>query len=100
MPYDDPDPTDPTMLIGVEAPAGETSDTEMAYAFAQEFAQLGYSAERLMGLFRNPFYAGAHRALQVLGEDKIQSIVQEAVDAWGSFRIVFSDGAEDGGPER
>ena len=100
MPYDDPDPTDPTMLIGVEIPAEETTDLDMAYAFAEEFAQLGFSAERLMNLFRNPFYAGAHRALRVLGEEKIQSIVQEAVDAWGSFRVVFSDGVEDREPER
>ena len=96
MPYGDPDPADPTMLIGVEIPAGETSDLEMAYAFAEEFAQLGFSRERLLALFRNPFYAGAHRALLALGEEKIESIIQEAVDAWGGFRIVFLDG----GPER
>ena len=91
MPYDDPDPTDPTMLVGVEIPAGETSDIDMAYAFAEEFAQLGYSAERLMALFRNPYYAGAHRALVVLGEEKIAGIIGEAIDVWGGFRVVFTD---------
>ena len=96
MPYDDPDPTDPTMLIGVEIPAGETSDVEMAYAFAEEFAQLGFSAERLLALFRNPFYAGAHRAFLALGAERIENIIREAVDAWGGFRIVLINGR----PER
>ena len=91
MPYDDPDPTDPTMLVGVEIPAGETSDIDMAYAFAEEFAQLGYSADRVMSLFRNPFYAGAHRALRALGEAKIASIIQEAIGVWGGFHVVFRD---------
>ena len=92
MPYDDPDPTDPNMLVGVEIPAGATSDLDMAYAFAEEFAKLGFSAERLLAVFRNPYYAGAHRAFLELGEDKIESIVREAVEAWGGFRIVFLDG--------
>jgi hypothetical protein len=92
MPYDDPDPTDPTMLIGVEIPGEETSDLEMAYAFAEEFAQLGFTEKRLLAVFRNPHYAGAHRAFLSLGKEKIESIVREAVDAWGSFRIVFVDG--------
>ena len=91
MPYNDPDPTDPTMLVGVEIPAGETSDIDMAYAFAEEFSQLGYSADRLMGLFRNPFYAGAHRALSMLGEEKIAGIIRETIGAWGGFHVVFRD---------
>ena len=91
MPYDDPDPSDPAMLVGVELPADEASDTEMAYAFAEEFALLGYSAEDLMALFRNPYYAGAHRALVVLGEERIRSIVREAVHVWNAFEVVFED---------
>jgi hypothetical protein len=91
MPYDDPDASDPTMLVGVEIPANESSDIEMAYAFAEEFAQLGYSVENLMALFRNPHYAGAHRALRVLGEEKIASIIREAADVWNRFRVVFRD---------
>ena len=91
MPYGDHDPTDPTMLIGVEIPAGETSDLDMAYAFSEEFAQLGFSAERILAIFRNPHYAGAHRAFLSLGKDKVENIVQEVVDAWGAFRIVFLD---------
>ena len=95
MPFDDPDPTDPTVLIGVEVPGQETSDLEMAYAFAGEFAQLGFSADRLMALFRQPHYAGAYRALQTLGEERIKEIVEEAAAAWGGFRVVFKDAREE-----
>ena len=41
MPYDDPDPTDPTLLVGVQLPADPAADLEMAYVFAEEFARMG-----------------------------------------------------------
>lgn len=91
MPYDDPDPTDPSMLIGVEVPAVEGSDLEMAYVYAEEFARLGFSERQLLSLFRQPFYAGAHRALETLGEEKIKSIIREAIEVWGNLRFVVQD---------
>jgi hypothetical protein len=91
MPYDEPDPTDPTLLIGVEVPADADSDLEMAYAFAEEFACLGFTEDRLLSLFHEPFYAGAHRALRSLGEEKIGCIIREALQVWASFRFVVHD---------
>ena len=91
MPYDDPDAADPSMLIGVGVPAAEDSDLEMAYVFAEEFARLGFSERQLLSLFRQPFYAGAHRALETLGEEKIKSIIREALEVWGNLRFVVQD---------
>ncbi len=91
MPYDDPGPDDPNLLVGVILPAGEDSVSEMAYAFAEEFAALGFDEERLMTLFRRPFYAGAHRAFEALGEGRIREIVTECVEVWGRFRVVVRD---------
>ena len=91
MPYDDPDPADPNILVGVQIPAEEGSETEMAYVFAEEFARLGYSEERLLALFHEPFYAGANRALQILGEETIQSIIRETVAVWGRFQLVIEE---------
>ena len=85
MPYDDPDPDDPMLLVGVTLPAEEDSAEEMAYVFAEEFARLGFSEQRLLSLFQEPFYAGAHGALEFLGENRIRGIVQEAVGMWGQF---------------
>ena len=92
MPYNDPDPADPSILIGVSFPTDADATTDMAYVFAEEFARMGYDAERLMRLFRNPFYAGAHDAYQRLGDEAVRRIVEECVGAWGSLRVVEQDG--------
>ena len=94
MPYDDPDPSDPNILVGVQIPSSQETELEMAYVFAEEFARLGFSGERLEALFHHPFYAGANRALLILGEEKIRSIIQETVAVWGRFRISVQDTAE------
>ena len=99
MPYDDPDGTDQTMLIGVEAPANEDSDAEMAYVFAEEFARMGFSEQRLLALFHQPFYAGAYRTLAVLGEERIRSIIRETLEIWGRFRPVIEDAPESSPPD-
>ncbi len=88
MPYDDPDPTDPQMLVGVVLPGGPETMREMALVFAEEFARLGYSARHVLGLFQDPFFAGAHAALRALGEDAIRGIVDEALGAWPAIRII------------
>jgi hypothetical protein len=93
MPYGDPDPTDPQMLVGVVLPGGPESMRAMALVFAEEFARLGCSARQILGLFQNPFYAGAHAALRALGEDAVRHIAEEAAGAWPTVRIV--DARED-----
>ena len=49
MPYGDPDPSDPSVLVGVEVPADAGAMREMAWVFAEEFA----------GLALQPVVAGA-----------------------------------------
>ena len=83
MPYDDPDPTDPQMLVGVVLPSNEEAAREMAYVFAEEFARMGFDAHGVLSLFRDPFYAGAHEAYRSLGEESIRTIVEECVTVWG-----------------
>ncbi|MFQ5639387.1 MAG: hypothetical protein ACE5IR_15490, partial [bacterium] len=61
MPYKEPDPTDPNMLVGVELPATAETTEEMAYVFAEEFVRMGFDKERIMKVFSRPFYAGSHR---------------------------------------
>jgi hypothetical protein len=88
MPYDDPSPDDPEMLVGVLLPGGPESTRAMAEAFADEFARMGHRSWQILGLFQNPFYAGAHRALRALGEDAVREIVEDAVHRWPSVRII------------
>lgn len=93
MPYDDPAPTDPNVWVAVGVPGDADSDIEMAYVFAEEFARLGYDAESLLRLFRQPFYAGAHRLWVVLGEERIRAVVRETLAAWGGVRARTRDAA-------
>jgi len=79
MPYDDPEPEDPHLLVAVSLPGDETSTRAMAEAFADEFAQMGFDRERLLRIFSNPFYAGAHAALARLGVQEVERIVDESL---------------------
>lgn len=79
MPFDDPDPDDPHLLVGVSLPGDEKTTREMAEAFADEFAQMGFDRDRLLRLFSNPFYAGAHAALELLGVEEVERIVDESL---------------------
>ena len=83
MPWDAPDPTDPSVLVGVELPAPADATREMAWVFAEEFARLGFDARRILSLFRSPFYAGAHRAWRALGEPEVAAIIDQCVSVWG-----------------
>ncbi len=91
MPYNQPDPTDPNVLVGVVLPGDAAATREMAYVFAEEYARMGYDGNRLLGLFRNPFYTAAHNAYRALGEKAVQSIIEECIGAWGGIKISISD---------
>ena len=82
MPYGEPDPADPQVLVGVGLPAEAGTMAEMAYVFAEEFCRMGWDAPMILRVFANPFYAGAHQAYQALGEDSIREIVSECVQIW------------------
>jgi len=88
MPHNDPDPTDPNVLVGVVLPAERETMQEMAYAFAEEFARMGYDRQQILSLFKNPFYGGAYSAYRALGEERIQTIVDECVSAWGGSTAI------------
>jgi len=91
MPFKDPDPSDPNMLVGVMLSADSEATREMAYVFAEEFARLGYSREQLLWLFKNPFYGGAHGAYRALGEKDTLSIIDECLAVWGNVTVTIQD---------
>jgi len=91
MPFRDPDPSDPNILVGVVLQADAEATRDMAYVFAEEFARMGYDREQILRLFKNPYYAGAHGAYSDLGEEAIAEIVDECVNAWGRTKIIVQD---------
>src|SRR5262245_64348237 len=91
MPYKDPDPTDPNVLVGVVLPAETKNVGGMAYGVAEEFVRLGYNNTTLLAVFKSPFYAAAHGAYRALGEDAIRKIVAECLAAWGHVQFSILD---------
>jgi hypothetical protein len=72
----------------------------MASAFAEEFAQLGYTAPQILALFRKAEYSGAHQAWMLLGEEAIARLVDESVAVWGRFVCVVTNSADEAGAEQ
>jgi len=91
MPYDEPEIDDPQELVGVELPGDESVTLEMAAAFADEFAQLGYTRPQILGLFRRAEYTGAHQAWTLLGEETIGRLVDESLAVWSHFAVRITD---------
>lgn len=99
MPYDDPDPTDPMTLHGV---AVETADDSamlaMAECFIDEYARLGFDANRILHMFNTRGYAGPYMAASVLGKERIRAMVDTVLVRWGGRRAgVLSRGAAEHG---
>jgi hypothetical protein len=88
MPWGDPDPTDPSVLVGVTLPGDAASTQLMAEVFADEFARLGYDERGIFALFEDPFYAGAHAARAALGVPAVLRIIQDAVARWPRIRVI------------
>jgi len=81
VPYDDYDAEDPLELVGCEIELEEEHLTEMAECFVEEFARLGYGANQLLELFRNPFYRGPHSVYRRRGESWVKDLIEARLGA-------------------
>jgi hypothetical protein len=91
MPYDDPDPTDPMTLHGVVVEtADESAMLEMAECFIDEYARLGFDANRILNMFSTRGYAGPFMAAAVLGRERIRELVDTVLARWGGRRPAVS----------
>jgi hypothetical protein len=80
-PLRDPDAEDPLEIVGVvfDRPIDGAAHEEMARTFVEEYALMGWSARRLLDMFRRPFYAGAHDAYERMGEARIAQLIEETL---------------------
>ena len=84
MPYDDPDATDPMTLHGVVVETeSDAAMRDMAECFVEEYIRNGFSADRILKMFKTKGYAGPFLAYQTLGEEAIRGIVEELIPLWG-----------------
>ncbi len=72
------EPEDPMALVGVRLQPGPDDQAlvEMARCFVEEYARMGWSGERIMRLFRNPFYRGPHQILRLKGEEFVRGLIE------------------------
>lgn len=87
MPKDEFDLEDPLEGVAVEVPAEEDTLTPMAECFIEEFMRMGYSAERILGLFTNPMYAGPLLFTQARETAAADSAQQDVAGNWGDFHL-------------
>lgn len=78
----DAEPDDPLALVGVPVPVDEATFDEMARCLVEEYVREGWSDERLMPLFRSPFYAGLHVIWRRRGEAWVHALIAEERLRW------------------
>ena len=92
MPKDEFDPEDPMELVGVGGPA--VDDREMVLAVVDEYVRMGFSADEIIALFRDPCYSMTHRIWMENGEDYVRACVGLVVARWsaGSSTVATAGG--------
>lgn len=62
--------------VGLERGPDDRALTEMAICFVEEYARMGWGGERILRLFRNPFYRGPHQILRLKGEEFVRRLIE------------------------
>ena len=82
------EPDDPMEMIGVEI-RGQSEEAlrDMALCFAEEFVRDGFSEEKVLALFRNPYYKGPYLAWKQKGDEFVKSVIRDAMRMWCPGRL-------------
>ncbi len=71
-------------LHGVAVETGDDAAVrEMAECFVEEYARMGFGADRILRMFATKGYAGPHLAYRLLGEAAIGAMVRKVLERWG-----------------
>ncbi|MCA9404997.1 MAG: hypothetical protein KC684_00535 [Candidatus Omnitrophica bacterium] len=74
---------DPIEMIGIQLPnQTEEQLRDMALCFAEEFVREGWSEEKLVKMFKNPFYQGPYMVWKQKGDAYVKSVIKDAVNMW------------------
>ncbi|OGO53922.1 MAG: hypothetical protein A2V84_12135 [Chloroflexi bacterium RBG_16_70_13] len=87
------EPDDPLELVGVPVPVDEATFDEMARCLVEEYVRDGWSDERLVPLFRSPFYAGLHVIFRRRGEPWVRTLIADVRTQWHRPNPVPEGGA-------
>jgi hypothetical protein len=74
--FEETDPFDfaQVVLEGVDA---DKYYQDMARTFIEEYLLMGYTDEKILALFKDPFYQASHFILQTKGEDFVKTLIRE-----------------------
>jgi hypothetical protein len=89
MPKDEVEAEDPMELVGVALTDGDPD--ELAGAIVEEFLRMGLSDQELLGLFRNPFYAGPHAIWRSRGDEYVRGLIHRGRERWGFPRFAIKE---------
>lgn len=78
------EPDDPMELVCEHVP-GET--VFLARCIIEEFAQIGYGADDLFTLFKEPVYPMLNGILRTEGETFVRNLIGEVLDGCGTLRV-------------
>jgi hypothetical protein len=74
---------DPFEINGVEMPGQTEAELrDMVLCIAEEFVREGWSEEKLLEMFKNPFYQGPYLAWKQKGDEYVLAIICEAIKMW------------------
>ena len=77
-PYEAEDPLAP---VAVVIPGDEDSVAEMGRCFVDEFVRMGWRRNALLAVFRDPFFQGPYLVYRKMGEEWVETLVDEALAA-------------------
>lgn len=72
--FEDPSDFELTHNV-VPGEPGRDHLAEMAEAFVVEFKRMGWTDEKILGVFRNPFYAAPHFVYRQQGEQYVADLL-------------------------
>ena len=71
---------DPFELVGTVLPSSDISYIEaMAETFIEEYLRMGWTDDMILKLFKTPFYQGPYIAYEVLGEDRVKTMISQVM---------------------
>ena len=74
------DPDDPFtltgMIVALPKEASDRAEEEMASCFIEEYILMGYDDERILGLFRDPFFQATHAVFISRGEAYVRELLR------------------------
>ncbi len=83
MPKNEFDFEDPLQLNGVAFLTEEDTTGTMCECFIEEFMRMGYNADQVLALFRDPHYVGMNLIVEKRGEAYILEHINEIFARWG-----------------